>query len=358
MCRLAILPPRLLRERSGDVLDLLITLETVNGGHGNGAAAWLHNGSVWLRKGAHLKNSELLKHMLKVADDVKTAFIWHTRLATHGSINDENAQPFTAPENDAPILVLAHNGVWMNYYRVARELGLVKRVKRCYRYSRYYGYFWWYKEKSDDKKSGEKEDDDFEYCYEDEDLAVDRSDSWVMAQWLAQLLRSGIDRLDALVQLHDTLRHDAVLVQFSDGDTYLVASKYVEVAKIDGQWLLASSNIATAFPKAKVYSVTGVWRYTPDRLEPLHAARILEGASELYGTATCGIGRSRTISTRVSLKPEKKAKEKDEKEAKEKKREKKKGKETRKRLKSFDEWWNSWWLRELYDDDDDEELWK
>ena len=299
MCRLAIIPPKLLKERSNDVLTLLDVLESVNGGHGNGAAAWLRNGSVWLQKGAKLSNEELIRHMIGVVDDVATAFIYHTRLATHGSVDDENAQPFVAPEDGYPILILAHNGIWYHYRVAAAEIGIgLRRTKRCYKY-RSYGYFWWYEGVDSDG------DDGYAWCYEDETLAVDRSDSWVMAQWLAKMIRGGVDRREALRKLYETLGYDAVLVQFSDGETYIVTKKYVEAAKIDGQWLIASSNISDAFPGANVLSIRGIWKYSVDGgLYPVHNTRVESGPRYVYGTAVCGIGGgkgAKSISAKVSL---------------------------------------------------------
>ncbi len=276
MCRLAIVPPYIARKMSNRLVELLDLLERVNGGHGNGIGAWLLNGGLLLRKGVRVRNDELVELMSRRAGDVRSVFLWHSRLASAGEVNDENCHPFAAPEN-SPFLILAHNGHWTHAHRAASELDIpVTRDRRCVG----------------------------KHCYEVTGFDG-KPDSWVMAQWLARKVREEGSRVAALKALYDTLRYDAVIVQFDDGDTYLVATKKVEAAKIGDWWLIASSNIEDVFNDATVYAVSGIWRIANRGADiiPIHDTEMTKGSAE---GVVCGIGSRYYLDiddvTRVSVK--------------------------------------------------------
>ena len=106
MCRLA-----LMNKAGADFIEktygltaFLTYLETRMGGHGNGYALVKDGKCVDLRKGVNLTNKTIAKAVKKTDFDW---FIYHTRLASCGTIADRNCHPFQHPLTGD---ILAANG--------------------------------------------------------------------------------------------------------------------------------------------------------------------------------------------------------------------------------------------------------
>jgi predicted glutamine amidotransferase len=84
-------------------------LERQLGGHGNGICFIYKDGSYFIRKGVELTNAEIAEEILMKIDHLKW-IIYHTRLASVGSINDRNCHPFN---NEGR--VMAMNGTERDY---------------------------------------------------------------------------------------------------------------------------------------------------------------------------------------------------------------------------------------------------
>jgi predicted glutamine amidotransferase len=96
--------------------NLFNYLERQLGGHGNGICFIYNDGSYFIRKGVHLTNEEIAEEVMMKIKHVKW-IIYHTRLASVGSINDRNCHPFN---NNGR--VLAMNGTERNYTVVNKSL--------------------------------------------------------------------------------------------------------------------------------------------------------------------------------------------------------------------------------------------
>lgn len=118
MCRLAMMNNagiRYIDEKYG-LENLFNYLERQLGGHGNGICFIYNDGSYFIRKGVHLTNEEITEEVIMKIKHVKW-IIYHTRLASVGSINDRNCHPFN---NNGR--VLAMNGTERNYTVVNKSL--------------------------------------------------------------------------------------------------------------------------------------------------------------------------------------------------------------------------------------------
>lgn len=108
MCRLALLNRKgieYIQERFG-LENLLNYLERQLGGNGNGYCIIGDNCEIFrLKKGVILSNEEIAEDILNNIDNVKWV-VYHTRLATAGSICDKNCHPFRFKDNT----ILACNG--------------------------------------------------------------------------------------------------------------------------------------------------------------------------------------------------------------------------------------------------------
>lgn len=111
MCRLAMMNNagiRHIEDRYG-LENLFDYLEKQLGGHGNGICFIYNDGSYFIRKGVELTNKDIAEEVLMKIDHLKW-IIYHTRLASVGSINDRNCHPFN---NNGR--VIAMNGTERNY---------------------------------------------------------------------------------------------------------------------------------------------------------------------------------------------------------------------------------------------------
>lgn len=120
MCRLALMNKKGLEavEQSYGLRKFLDFLERSMGGHGNGYALVKDGQAIDLRKGVTLKNSTIAKTALKADFDW---FIYHTRLASCGTIADTNCHPFQNPFNGD---ILAANGTELDLVEYNRQCGL------------------------------------------------------------------------------------------------------------------------------------------------------------------------------------------------------------------------------------------
>lgn len=111
MCRLALMNNAGIRyiEENYGLENLFNYLEKRLGGHGNGICFIYNDGSYFIRKGVHLTNEEIVEEVMMKIKHIKW-IIYHTRLASIGSINDRNCHPFS---NNGR--VLAMNGTERNY---------------------------------------------------------------------------------------------------------------------------------------------------------------------------------------------------------------------------------------------------
>lgn len=111
MCRLALMDNRGIKyvEKEYGLENLFNYLERRLGGHGNGVCIVYDDGSYHIRKGVCLTNAEIVEEVFKKIEHIKW-IIYHTRLASVGSINNRNCHPF---EDNGR--VIAMNGTERNY---------------------------------------------------------------------------------------------------------------------------------------------------------------------------------------------------------------------------------------------------
>lgn len=118
MCRLAMMNREGIKyiEKKYGLENLFNYLERQLGGHGNGICFIYNDGSYFIRKGVELSNEEIVEEILMKINHLKW-IIYHTRLASIGSISDKNCHPFN---NNGR--VLAMNGTERNYTVVNKSL--------------------------------------------------------------------------------------------------------------------------------------------------------------------------------------------------------------------------------------------
>ena len=118
MCRLALMNNKGIRyvEEKYGLEKLFNYLERQLGGHGNGVCFIYNDGSYFIRKGVNLTNEEIAEEILMKINHLKW-IIYHTRLASIGSINDRNCHPFN---NEGR--VMAMNGTERNCTIVNKSL--------------------------------------------------------------------------------------------------------------------------------------------------------------------------------------------------------------------------------------------
>lgn len=112
MCRLAYVPFETQAEDKSVVATLFEFLELSFGGHGNGIG-YFSDMKPFIHKGSKLSTVELADFMV----DNGTSAIFHTRLASMGSICDANCHPFSYNG-----VLTAHNGHWGDAREMARML--------------------------------------------------------------------------------------------------------------------------------------------------------------------------------------------------------------------------------------------
>lgn len=112
MCRLAYVPFSAGKEDEELIGILYDFLEVSFGGHGNGIGYFVDR-KPWIYKGATLKTDLLATFMAEQS----LSTIFHTRMASMGSICDENTHPFSYNG-----VLTAHNGHWMDAKEMAKML--------------------------------------------------------------------------------------------------------------------------------------------------------------------------------------------------------------------------------------------
>lgn len=117
MCRLALMNKNGVQmvERAVGIKNFFDYLELTMGGHGNGYALVKDGKCLDLRKGVNLKNKTIAKAVLSTDFDW---MIYHTRLASCGTIKDSNCHPFQNPFNGD---ILAANGTESDLVAFNRE---------------------------------------------------------------------------------------------------------------------------------------------------------------------------------------------------------------------------------------------
>ena len=117
MCRLAMMNREGIKhiEREYGLENLFNYLERQLGGHGNGICLIYNDGSYCINKGVCLTNKEIAEGILADIKNLKW-IIYHTRLASVGSINNRNCHPF---EDNGR--VMAMNGTERNYTVIHRN---------------------------------------------------------------------------------------------------------------------------------------------------------------------------------------------------------------------------------------------
>ncbi len=118
MCRLALMDNAGIKyiEKEYGLENLFNYLERRLGGHGNGICFIYNDGSYYIKKGVKFTNQEIAQRILVDIDCIKW-IIYHTRLASVGSINDNNCHPFV--DNGR---VIAMNGTERDYTVVNKYL--------------------------------------------------------------------------------------------------------------------------------------------------------------------------------------------------------------------------------------------
>lgn len=118
MCRLALMNNIGIRyiEREYGLEKFFNYLERQLGGHGNGICFIYNDGSYYINKGVGLTNAEIAEDVLLKIKHLKW-IIYHTRLASVGSINDRNCHPFNNNNR-----VMAMNGTEREYKVVNKNL--------------------------------------------------------------------------------------------------------------------------------------------------------------------------------------------------------------------------------------------
>lgn len=111
MCRLAMMNNNGIKyvEKEYGLENLFNYLERQLGGHGNGICFVYNDGSYSINKGVNLSNKEIVDDIMDNINNIKWV-IYHTRLASVGSISDRNCHPF---ENNGKVMVM--NGTERNY---------------------------------------------------------------------------------------------------------------------------------------------------------------------------------------------------------------------------------------------------
>lgn len=118
MCRLAMLDNAGIKyfDKKYGLEYLFDYLERQLGGHGNGICFIYNDGSYEIKKGVLLTNEEIIEEVMMKIKNIKW-IIYHTRLASVGSVSDSNCHPF---ENNNK--VMAMNGTEWNYRIVNSKL--------------------------------------------------------------------------------------------------------------------------------------------------------------------------------------------------------------------------------------------
>ena len=111
MCRLALFDRNGIDhiESTVGINNLFDHLELSLGGHGNGYFMLFNDGKIRVKKGVKVTNEEITEDILKNYNNIKWV-MYHTRLASLGTISNDNCHPFIGKNKD----VLMMNGTEYN----------------------------------------------------------------------------------------------------------------------------------------------------------------------------------------------------------------------------------------------------
>ena len=208
MCRLAYLNNRAIEALdTEEIAKFFRLLELSQGGHGNGVGGVV-DGKFIVVKGVGKSVEELARIVKDVQWD--NGVIFHTRLASTGTVSDELCHPFVSLDG---AILLAHNGHFSDYSTMLRLLKMIDdRYERfCVASVRYVF----------DKDLYEYR---AELVKESDDCAV-VSDTWVATELLSFLTRYHGDVERAVLMFHR---------QYSDTGNYFVMTRDATVYLVIG----------------------------------------------------------------------------------------------------------------------------
>lgn len=121
MCRLGLFNKEFMENRGKDfMLDFLNQLEKSMGGHGNGIL-FIDGSEITLDyKALTLKNETIVDMLFNNKVGLPDWFLYHTRVASKGSIKDENCHPYV---NDDKSFALMMNGTVSDFGAFGKHMG-------------------------------------------------------------------------------------------------------------------------------------------------------------------------------------------------------------------------------------------
>lgn len=121
MCRLGMFDKRFMEVKGKEfMLEFLNQLEKSCGGHGNGIL-FIDNGNVSLEfKALDFKNDTIVEMLYDNKNGLPDWFLYHTRVASKGSIKDENCHPYI---NEDKSFALMMNGTVGDFGAFGKYMG-------------------------------------------------------------------------------------------------------------------------------------------------------------------------------------------------------------------------------------------
>lgn len=121
MCRLYMANKKFLTEKGEvETLKFLNQLEKSCGGHGNGIL-FIDNGKITLDvKAVDLKNTDIVNALFNNKNGLPDWFMYHTRVASKGSIKNENCHPYV---NEDKSFALMMNGTDSSFGAFGKVMG-------------------------------------------------------------------------------------------------------------------------------------------------------------------------------------------------------------------------------------------
>jgi len=267
MCRLFYVqnPKKLIEKIGKEVLeDYLMYLVESAGGHGNGIGGLINNDGkqkFYIAKGLGLTVEKSVEIMEK--KNWVNGVIWHTRLASSGTISSRLNHPFSDLDH---ILILAHNGhiSYAETYMKLLKMLDQRYTKYEYSYGYYTSYSGYYRVNS--KKS--------------EKITV--NDTWILTNLISALIKysvvskQDIDRIMVNIW-KNILSHDAVILQLWNGTVYLLIDRNdFEIATLPEIGAIASSEGLNLIGANTILKGTGVVKIEPDKKPHIVAGEFKE----------------------------------------------------------------------------------
>lgn len=234
MCRIAYIPKNIFLTNKNKVLNFLNALEKSQGGDGNGVGFYTPYGVPRIKKSPEITNEELVRFVLnsKGINKPINGILYHTRLASAGDVSYVNTHPHLSQNH---LLMLIHNGHW-TFYTNYGYLNVQEQKEVEVPLIEYDAILRTYHIKGYEKQKK---------------TTLKFSDSYIMAQAIERKIEENVQQgydlekatTTSLLWLYDTLGYDAVMIQFRNGDTYLVTKKIVQIGYIDGSVVIASESL-------------------------------------------------------------------------------------------------------------------